>query len=130
MPEFDLRIFCAVCGTKNEYRFNIPPAPVMSQEELKCEHCGDKTHVLLTSCPSCGQTFKFFLSDLDFMTEIKNLSGAYVKLIEGIRDSISDYIEEFNVPVPKKWSVKLSCTCGHDYFAEIPLRQLRKETTD
>ncbi|MHA1216522.1 MAG: hypothetical protein ACTSPX_04270, partial [Candidatus Thorarchaeota archaeon] len=97
----------------------------MTQEEIVCDNCGDRTHVLLTSCPNCGKTFKFFLSDLDFMGEIKQLSGVYVRLMDGIRDSLSDYIEEFNVPVPKKWSVKLSCTCGHDYFAEIPLPQLR-----
>jgi len=125
VPKFTMRCFCCVCGKKQEYEFNVPPAPSMIQEEIVCDNCGDRTHVLLTSCPNCGKTFKFFLSDLDFMGEIKQLSGVYVRLIDGIRDSLSDYIEEFNVSVPKKWSVKLSCTCGHDYFAEIPLRQLR-----
>ncbi|MHA1653059.1 MAG: hypothetical protein ACTSVT_03610 [Candidatus Thorarchaeota archaeon] len=125
MPKFTMRCFCCVCGKKQEYEFNVPPAPSMTQEEIVCDNCGDRTHVLLTSCPNCGKTFKFFLSDLDFMGEIKQLSGVYVRLMDGIRDSLSDYIEEFNVPVPKKWSVKLSCTCGHDYFAEIPLPQLR-----
>ena len=61
---------------------------------------------------------------LDFPEEIKSLSSAYVKLLSGVRDSLKDHIKEFNVPVPKRWSVKLNCECGEEYSAEIPLPQL------
>ncbi len=124
MPEFDVRYYCNVCGAGQTETVDIPPAPKMIQREVTCEKCGDKTHLILTSCPNCGRTFKLFVSDLDFVGEIQQLSNTYVRLIAQIRDSLADFVKEFSVPVPRRWSVRLSCSCGHDYDAEIPLRQI------
>ncbi|MCK4484211.1 MAG: hypothetical protein KAU89_05265 [Candidatus Thorarchaeota archaeon] len=55
---------------------------------------------------------------------MKRLAETYVKLIAGIRESLSDHIAEFNVPVPKRWTHLLECECGHLYNVEIPLPQL------
>jgi hypothetical protein len=102
----------------------VPLAPELERSEIKCKNCSDVTHLLVTACPDCKQAFRYFLSDLDFPNEITQLSAAYVKLIEGIRDSIANHIDEFNVPLPGKWSVKLSCECGKEYQAEIPLPKI------
>ena len=124
MPELPLRYYCYVCGHSNELKLDVPLAPKLERNEIKCENCGDVTHLLLTACPECQKAFRYFLSDLDFLEEIKTLSSAYVKLIEGIKSSLADHIKDFKVPVPGRWSVKLNCECGKEYSAEIQLPQL------
>ena len=124
MPELPLRYYCYVCGHQNDLKLKVPLAPEIDRDEIKCSNCGDVTHLLVTACPKCESAFRYFLSDLDFPEEITALSDAYVKLLTGVRDSLKDHIKEFNVPVPKKWSVKLNCECGEEYSAEIPLPQL------
>ncbi|MFW9964396.1 MAG: hypothetical protein ACFFCX_12570 [Candidatus Sifarchaeia archaeon] len=124
MPKLPLRYFCYVCGHSNDLELDVPPAPKIERDQIKCGNCGDVTHLLLTACPKCEKTFRYFLSDLDFPTEIVTLSDAYVKLIDGVRNSLKDHIKEFNVPVPKRWSVNLNCECGEEYTAEILLPQL------
>jgi hypothetical protein len=96
----------------------------MTQYDFECENCSDKTHLLMTICPECGTELRYFQSDLDFTGEVKKLSDTYVTLIRGIRDSLSEYIKEFDVPLPKTWSVRLNCGCGHNYTAEIDLPQM------
>jgi hypothetical protein len=103
---------------------DVPLAPQLERSEIVCEKCSDVTHLLVTACPACQKSFRYFLSDLDFPNEITALSAAYVKLIEGIRDGLADHIEEFNVPLPSRWSVKLNCECGEEYSAEIPLPKI------
>ncbi|MFW9788431.1 MAG: hypothetical protein ACFFE2_13850 [Candidatus Thorarchaeota archaeon] len=124
MPKLPLRYFCYVCGHKNDLEMEIPLAPKIERNEIKCESCEDVTHVLLTACPKCEAAFRYYLSDLDFPEEITALADVYVNLLRGVRDSLKDHIKDFNVPVPKKWSVKLNCECGEEYSAEIPLPQL------
>ena len=126
MPELPLRYYCYVCGHQNDLKLDVPLAPKIERNEIKCTNCGDVTHLLLTACPECQNSFRYFLSDLDFPAEITALSDAYVKLISGIRDSLSDHIKDFKVPVPKRWSVNLKCECGKEYSAEILLPQLSK----
>ena len=124
MPELPLKYFCYVCGQQNDLTLKIPVAPEMSRDEITCSSCGDVTNLLHTSCPDCKESFKYFLSDLDFPHELTTLAEVYVKLIRGIKSSLSEVIEEFKVPLPKRWSVKLDCKCGKEYTAEIPLPQL------
>ncbi|OLS31137.1 MAG: hypothetical protein ThorAB25_05070 [Candidatus Thorarchaeota archaeon AB_25] len=124
MPKLPLRYYCYVCGHTNDLKLNVPLAPKIERDEIKCANCGDVTHLLLTACPKCEGAFRYYLSDLDFPQEIVSLAEAYVKLLTGVRDSLKDHIKEFNVPVPKKWSVNLKCECGEEYTAEIPLPQL------
>ena len=124
MPELPLKYFCYVCGHQNDLMMNIPVAPEMSREEITCSNCSDVTNLLLTSCPECKEAFKYFLSDLDFPRELTTLADVYVKLIRGIKNSLSEVVEEFKVPLPKRWSVKLDCQCGKAYNVEIPLPQL------
>jgi len=124
MPELPLKYFCYVCGQQNDLTLEIPLAPDMSREEIICSSCGDVTNLLLTACPKCKKAFKYFLSDLDFPHELTTLADTYVKLIGGIKKSLADVVEEFKVPLPKKWSVKLDCQCGHEYTVDIPLPQL------
>ena len=124
MPELPLKYFCYVCGHQNDLTLNIPVAPKMSRDEITCSNCGDVTNLLSTSCPECKEAFKYFLSDLDFPRELTTLADVYVKLIRGIRTSLSEVIEEFKVPLPKRWSVKRDCQCGKEYTVEIPLPQL------
>ena len=122
MQELSLRYYCYVCGHPNELNPKIPEAPKMTQVDIACEKCGDTTHVLLTSCPACKKEYRYFLSDLDFPEELRSLSKSYVKIIEGIKESLADYVEEFKVPVPKKWTVHLECSCGQEYDAELSLQ--------
>lgn len=124
MPKLPLKYFCYVCGYQNDLTLNIPVAPEMSREEITCSNCGDVTNLLLTSCPECKESFKYFLSDLDFPHELTTLADVYVKLIRGIKTSLADVVEEFKVPLPKRWSVKLDCQCGKSYNVEIPLPQM------
>ncbi|MFW9806062.1 MAG: hypothetical protein ACFFFK_04975 [Candidatus Thorarchaeota archaeon] len=124
MPELPLRYYCYVCGHENDLMLNVPPAPTLKQDEIKCSNCGDVTHLMHTACPACEKSFRYFLSDLDFPNEITALGETYVKLLAGVRDSLSEHIKEFRVPVPKRWSVKLKCECGKEYSAEIPLPNL------
>jgi hypothetical protein len=124
MPKIDLRYYCYVCGTAKDLTPNAPLAPAMSQIEVICDNCQDGTHILITACPKCKKGVKYFLSDLDFPEEVTRLSGAYVNLIGEIKKSLSEVVEEFNVPLPKRWSAKLVCECGERYTAEIPLPQL------
>jgi hypothetical protein len=124
MPKLPLRYYCYVCGHENDLEMDIPLAPEIKRSEIKCSNCEDVTHLLLTACPKCQSTFRYYLSDLDFPEEIVSLASVYVKLLAGVRDSLKDHIKDFNVPVPKKWSVKLNCECGEEYTAEIPLPQL------
>ena len=124
MPELPLKYFCYVCGHENDMILNIPVAPDMSRKEITCSSCGDVTNLLLTSCPECQKAFKYFLSDLDFPHELATLADAYVNLIRGIKTSLSEVVEEFKVPLPKRWSVKLNCQCGKEYTVEIPLPQI------
>ncbi|MFW9963742.1 MAG: hypothetical protein ACFFCX_09275, partial [Candidatus Sifarchaeia archaeon] len=121
MPNLPLRYFCYVCGHSNDLKLDVPIAPSIERNQIKCGNCGDVTHLLLTACPKCEKAFRYFLSDLDFPAEIVALSDAYVKLIEGIRKSIKNHIKEFKVPIPKRWSVNLNCECGEEYTAEIQL---------
>ena len=113
--------YCYICGHNNQISPNVPKAPKMDKQLIQCKECGDTTHILVTSCPSCDEGIKYFLSDLDFPEEVQHLSKAYVLLIKGIKDSLADYIEEFEVPLPERWSVPLECDCGAKYTAEIPL---------
>jgi hypothetical protein len=124
MPELPLRYFCYVCGHKNDLILDIPVAPEMSRNQLKCPECGDVTNLLLTACPHCKEAFRYFLSDLDFPQEMTALADAYVRIIRGIKNSLSGVVKEFDVPLPKRWSVKLDCQCGKDYTVEVPLPQL------
>ena len=124
MPKLPLRYFCYVCGHTNDLEMDVPLAPKIERDEIKCSNCGDVTHLLLTACPKCEAAFRYYLSDLDFPTEITTLANAYVGLLRGVRDSLKDHIKDFNVPVPKKWSVKLNCECSEEYTAEIALPQL------
>jgi hypothetical protein len=124
MPELPLRYFCYVCGHQNDLILDMPIAPEMSRNQLTCPKCGDVTNLLLTACPHCNKAFRYFLSDLDFPHEMKSLADAYVRIIKGIKDSLSGVVKEFNVPLPKRWSVKLDCQCGKDYTVEIPLPQM------
>ncbi len=124
MPEIDLRYHCYICGHPIDLTPVVPTAPNFSQVEVRCTNCGDGTHLMLTACPNCRKGVKYLLSDLDFPEEVLRLSDAYVKLIGGIRDSLSEAVSEFNVPLPKRWSVRLDCDCGEKYSAEISLPQL------
>jgi hypothetical protein len=124
MPKFPFLFYCCACGQPNELKPDVPLAPNIKPLNVECSNCGDKTHVILSACPKCKNAFQFFLSDLDFPEEMKRLAETYVKLIAGIRDSLSDHIAEFNVPVPKRWTHLLECNCGHQYNVEIPLPQL------
>ncbi len=126
MPELPLRYFCYVCGHQNDLILNMPLAPEMRREEITCPNCGDVTNLLLTACPHCKSAFKYFLSDLDFIQEISSLADVYVGLMSGIKKSLTGVVDEFNVPLPKKWSVKLECRCGEEYSAEIPLPQIEE----
>ena len=124
MPEFKLRYYCCLCGHQNELIIEAPIAPEMNRIETKCEKCANNTNMLLTCCPKCKESFRYFQSDLEFKDEINQLASTYVKLIAGIRDSLSSHLKEFNVPVPKRWSVNLTCECGHRYASEIALPTL------
>jgi hypothetical protein len=124
MPKLPLKYFCYVCGHQNDLTLDIPVAPKMSRDEITCTNCGDVTNLLLTSCPECKEAFKYFLSDLDFPKELTSLADVYVKLIRGIKESLTDIVEEFKVPLPKRWTVKLDCQCGKSYSVEILLPQL------
>ena len=125
MPKLPLRYFCYVCGNPNDLKLKVPDAPKLDRQQVKCTQCGDVTHLLVTACPECKKAFRYFLSDLDFPAEILSISQVYVDLISGIKKSLKDHIEDFNVPVPKKWSVDLECECGHKYSAEIELPKLK-----
>jgi hypothetical protein len=124
MPKFPFLFYCCACGHPNELKPDVPLAPNIKPLDIECPNCGDKTHVILSACPKCKNTFQFFLSDLDFPEEMKRLAETYVKLIAGIKESLSDHIAEFSVPVPKRWTHLLECECGHQYNVEIPLPQL------
>jgi len=113
--------YCYVCGHQNQVTPSIPKAPEMKKHQIECEQCHDRTHILVTSCPKCEEGVKYFVSDLDFPEEVQHLSKVYVLLIKGIKESLADYIEEFSVPLPEKWSVPLECSCGTKYKAEILL---------
>jgi hypothetical protein len=119
-----LRYICSVCGEAQEFDPNIPPAPNYVQVEVKCENCKNETHLLITSCPECEESYRYFQSDLDFPAEILGLAGVYVKIIQQIKNSLAEHIEEFDVPVPKRWSAKLECDKGHEFTVEISLPQL------
>ncbi len=121
MKELNLTYYCYVCGHSNPLQPKVPQAPQMVQEDIACEKCGDTTHVLLTHCPTCDKEYRYFLSDLDFPAELNALASTYLNIIKGIKDSLADYVEEFEVPLPKRWSVRLTCTCGVEYDAELPL---------
>jgi hypothetical protein len=121
VPKTPFSFYCYVCGNINEIAPDVSVAPKMTEHEVVCSNCGDMTHILVTSCPHCNKGVQYFLSDLDFPEEVRRLSGAYVQLIKGIKESLSEYIEEFDVPLPKRWSVTLTCSCGKDYSAELPL---------
>jgi hypothetical protein len=124
MPELPLRYFCYVCGHQNDLTLDMPVAPEMSRNQLTCPECGDVTNLLLTACPHCNNAFRYFLSDIDFPHEMTTLADAYVRIIRGIKNSLSGVVKEFDVPLPKRWSVKLDCQCGKDYSVEIPLPQM------
>ena len=124
MSKRELRYYCCACGEPNELNYEIPVAPQINQVTITCKNCSDKTHVLLTKCPKCQEAMQYFHSDMDFLNEIRTLSRTYVKLILGIKESLAGFISEFNVPLPKKWTVKLNCECGEEYTAEIPLPQI------
>ena len=126
MPKFPFSYFCHKCGQRNDTIFEIPLAPKLESLEIVCEKCGDRTHLLATTCPECKKSFRYFLSDLDFQNEVERLGGAYVKLVDGIRRNLGDFVKEFNVPLPKRWTVKLTCECGKSYTSEIPLPQLQQ----
>ncbi len=121
MADLSFTYYCYVCGHKNRVSPEIPKAPSMKEHKVICENCQDMTHILVTSCPTCNNGVKYFLSDLDFPEEVRRLAEAYVKIVKGIKESLSEYIQEFNVALPKRWTVKLQCTCGENYLAEIPL---------
>ena len=123
MPEIAFEYFCHVCGHKQDMRQNVPTAPDMKEYSIKCQSCGDSTNILITACPECNQSVRYFVSDLDFPKEIYSISLAYVELISAIRSSLDELIEEFDVPLPEKWSVELKCECGAEYTASIPLAQ-------
>ncbi|MHA2083401.1 MAG: hypothetical protein ACXAEB_12625 [Candidatus Thorarchaeota archaeon] len=127
MTKFPLRYYCYVCGHLNNLNPEVPEAPKMTQHDVKCENCGDGTHIIVTACPHCKEIFRYFLSDLDYTEEIQRLAGTYVKLIDGIRSSIKNHVKEFKVPLPKRWAVGLACGCGEEYTAEIPLPQKAKK---
>ena len=120
-----LRYICFVCGETIEIGVNVPSAPSYEQMELKCEKCKNETNLIITSCPECGvNSLRYFQSDIDFPDEILRLAGVYVKIIQQIRDSLVEYIEEFSVPLPKRWSAKLKCDNGHEFTVDISLPQL------
>ncbi|MFW9851156.1 MAG: hypothetical protein ACFFF4_18670 [Candidatus Thorarchaeota archaeon] len=121
MSKKSFSYYCYVCGHRNHIDPEVPKAPKMLKHLVECSNCQDKTHILVTSCPNCDEGVKYFLSDLDFPEEVRHLSQAYVDIIQGIKNSLAEYIEEFEVPLPKRWSVSLECTCGNSYIAEIPL---------
>ena len=120
-----LRYICSVCGEIQEICVNVPSAPSFEQIELKCEKCNNDTNLIITSCPECGvNSLRYFQSDLDFPSEIRGLAGAYVRIIQEIKNSLKEHFEEFDVPVPKRWSAKLVCDNGHEFTLEISLPQL------
>jgi hypothetical protein len=125
MPKLPLRYYCYVCGHMNDLKLKVPDAPKIDRQQIRCSNCGDVTHLLVTGCPECKKSFRYFLTDLDFPTEITALAGVYVNLVSGIKTSLKNHIKDFNVPLPKKWSVNLTCECGHAYEAEIPLPQMK-----
>ena len=120
-----LRYICSACGETHELNSTIPSAPNFAQIELKCEKCKNETHLLITSCPECGDSIRYFQSDLDFPGEILSLAKVYVGIIQKIKDTLAEHIEEFTVSVPKRWSAKLECDNGHEFTVDIYLPQLR-----
>ncbi len=107
-----------------ELQVEVPTAPDVTRETVTCPKCKNTTHFILARCPACNKVTRYFHSDLDFVTEITKLSDAYVGIIAGIKASINEYIAEFNVTLPKRWSAKITCDCGETYTIEIPLPQL------
>ncbi|TFG12399.1 hypothetical protein EU537_09555 [Candidatus Thorarchaeota archaeon] len=121
MPEIAFEYFCHVCGHREDLRYEVPAAPDMKEYSIDCHSCGDSTNILITACPDCKESVRYFVSDLDFPKEIYSISLAYVELIAGIRSSLGEIIEQFEVPLPEQWSVELNCECGAEYVASIPL---------
>ncbi|MFW9909050.1 MAG: hypothetical protein ACFFEF_10775 [Candidatus Thorarchaeota archaeon] len=121
MPENTFDYYCYVCGHKNQLTMDVPIAPVILKQKIRCSNCEDTTHILVTTCSHCKENVKYFLSDIDFPEEIHRLASAYVGLIKGIKDGLGDYVDEFKVPIPKRWTAKLDCSCGKQYSAELPL---------
>ncbi|MEM2141887.1 MAG: hypothetical protein QXS20_03480 [Candidatus Thorarchaeota archaeon] len=124
MKTFPLSYFCSVCGNEISESVDIESAPAITQRQIECPKCGDKTHLLLTYCPKCNESIRYFVSDLDFNAELLCVADSYVRLIRGIRDSLSGQLAEFVVPLPKRWSIKLRCDCGNEYSVGIPLPQM------
>ncbi len=126
MTEFTLSYFCHSCGHRNEAKIDAPLSPKMNSVDVECQKCKDKTHVLATACPRCKESFSYFLSDLDFFAELGRVGDAYVQLIDSIRKSLVGIVQEFSVPLPKRWSARFKCECGKEYASELALPQLKQ----
>jgi len=124
MPQREIHIHCHLCGYSNKAALDAAIAPSMSQHDLVCERCGDMTHILATICPECEQGLHYFVTDLDFKSELFGLAETYVNILDALKNDIEEIVDEFQVSLPQRWKVSLRCACGNQYEAEIRLPQL------
>lgn len=121
MARREIHVHCHLCGYSNKAVVDATIAPEISQHDIVCEKCGDMTHILATICPQCQQGLHYFLTDLDFKTELYGLAKTYVDILAAVKDNVEEIVDEFDVVLPERWKVSLRCACGNEYEAEIPL---------
>ncbi len=119
-----LECFCPMCGQELTKDVDVPIAPVFGQDELICSGCGDATYIFHTLCPKCQSLYLFF-SDIDIPGEMTRLAGTYTDLISKIQESLAGKVQKFEVPVPRRWSARLTCTCEEVFSIDVPLPRLK-----
>ncbi len=119
-----LECFCPICGHELKKEVDTAVAPVFGNDELVCSACGNSIYVLHTLCPKCQSLF-LLLSGINIPTEMRRLADTYVDLISKIQQSLAGRVQKFEVPVPKRWSAKLTCACGEVFSIDIQLPLLK-----
>jgi hypothetical protein len=125
MTDHPYSYYCYRCGGRNTIQADVPKAPDFTHIRLVCEHCGDKTNVLLSGCPdeSCNG-YAFWINDLAIPDLVKSLAKYFVQNLQTVIDSAAMRGFNIGIDTTENFTLRAKCSCGSPFTIDIPIPDL------
>jgi hypothetical protein len=119
----DFSYFCYRCGGENKLKLPMPNAPEYHHASLTCAKCGDKTHILLSHCPSCTR-FVYWINDISIPDLVAGFARYMVHNMQALIDKAAAQGASISIDTPAIYPINATCPCGENLSVEIEIPDL------
>ena len=121
--EQEFSYFCYRCGGENKLRLPMPNAPEYHHTSLTCTKCGDRTHILLSHCPSCTR-FVYWINDISIPDLVAGFARYMVHNMQALIDKAAAQGASISIDTPAIYPINATCPCGESLSVEIAIPDL------